>query len=109
MRDDDMRDERAQRVDGRPFVFVDVDDDVCRLQRTHRIDAHGLRAAHFGHGAHPFTRMHAKAGAPDDLLVESEREQQFGDARHQRDDASAVACAGVLDSGCIDCLRAHRF
>jgi ABC-type Fe3+-hydroxamate transport system substrate-binding protein len=47
-------------------------------------------------------RMHAEAGAPDDLPFEAESKQQFGDARHQRDDARTGTRFLVRDAGCID-------
>jgi hypothetical protein len=73
-----------------------------RLQRANRFDIHRFRAADFGHVANLVARMHAKAGAPDDQRFEAESKQQFGDARHQRDDARTGTRFLVRDAGCID-------
>ena len=61
VRNDHMRNHFAQLIDRCLAVFINVDDDVRRLQRQQFADIYILGAAHFRHLAHLGFGMNAEA------------------------------------------------
>jgi hypothetical protein len=67
MRDDHMRHELHQRVVGRSCVFIEIDDDVGRRQRTDLVEIDVLGAADLGDGGHDVPGMDAETRAAEEL------------------------------------------
>ena len=106
MRDDDMRREFLDFLEGGQIVLVDVDDYVRRMQLAQNIELDVLRAADLRHVAHGVSRMNTESGAANHLRVKAEAEEELGDRRYQRDDARVCVGARMHVAGGID--TAHR-
>jgi hypothetical protein len=102
MHDDDMRHEFHDFLDGVAAVFVDVGDQVGRRQLSDHIELGVLGAADLGHPAQRCARMDAEAGAADQAFDQTEVADEFGQARHQADDARHAGKAPVLAAERID-------
>jgi hypothetical protein len=72
MRDDCGRDELTELVDYFASILVDVDDEMCGLQSTNRLDVDIFGSADLWNTPNDIAWMDAKAGASDELLAESE-------------------------------------
>jgi hypothetical protein len=87
MRNDHVRHELHQRVVGRPRVFIEIDDDVGRRQRTDLVEIDVLGAADLGNGGDNVLWVDAETCAADELRRQAQVAQQFGNRWHERDDA----------------------
>ena len=83
-------------------VFVDVGDDVGRRQAADDVELDVLGAADLGDAAQDFARVHAESGAADQAIGKAEVADQFGQARHQADDARRAVKAPVFAAERVD-------
>ena len=84
---DHVRHEVRELIDRGFFVFVDIHDHVCRSKVANLSDVHALGAADFGHCLYVVFWMDAEPGPAYEAITYSKREEQFGDAGDEADDA----------------------
>ena len=87
MGDDHMGHEGRQLLHRFAPVLVDIDDQMGRRQRPHRLHLDVLGAADLGDRTQHCARMDAEAGAPDQLRAQAQLAHQFGQRRDQGNDA----------------------
>ena len=88
-------------------VFVDVGDQVRRRQAPHHVELDVLGAADLGHPAQHFAHEIEQKPVRPPAGAETEVADEFGQARHQADDARHPGIPPVLASERID-QRLHK-
>ena len=85
--DEDIEPGRAQGIDILAAVLLAVRDDEVRAGGDDAVDVRVLRAAEDGDGFDSARGFGAEARAPDKRIARAEPPNEFGEARHERDDA----------------------
>ncbi len=73
----------SNRLDRLAPVLVNIDQHVRRRQPAQLVEIDRLGAAHLRHPAHGSGRMDAPAGTRHQMVAQTERHDELGQARHQ--------------------------